>query len=254
MVNDGNWHHIAVTRDSVSGQMNLFVDGSLLAYGIGPPGPRTAPPGLRIGSMQTGTAEGFLPGTIDDVQLFDYVFSPAQVPTLMNHSPILSPISDTTVLAGRTLLVTNTATDPDLPAQMLTFSLAGPPSGATISSANGLLTWRPSMAQSGATYPLTVQVADNGSPSMTATQNFSVTVQRPAQPVEVPQFSSGVFGMQVSGDLGPDYQVYVTTNLNAGLAGWNRLLTTNPAALPFQFLDLATKNYGQRFYRVLLGP
>ena len=254
VVNDGNWHHIAVTRDSVSGQMNLYVDGSLLTYGIGPPGPRTAPPGLRIGSVQTGTAGGFLPGTMDDVQFFDYVFSPAQVPTLMNHSPILATISDTTVLAGRTLLVTNTATDPYLPAQMLMFSLPGPPSGATISSANGLLTWRPSMAQSGAIYPLTVQVADNGSPSMTATQSFFVTVQRPAQPVEVPNFSGGLFGMQVSGDMGPDYQIYVTTNLNASLAGWNMLLATNPAALPFQFVDPATKNYGQRFYRVSLGP
>jgi hypothetical protein len=89
---------------------------------------------------------------------------------------------------------------------------------------------------------------------MTATQSFFVTVQRPAQPVEVPNFSGGLFGMQVSGDMGPDYQIYVTTNLNASLAGWNMLLATNPAALPFQFVDPATKNYGQRFYRVSLGP
>jgi hypothetical protein len=110
------------------------------------------------------------------------------------------------------------------------------------------------MVQSGATYPLTVLVADNGSPGMTATQSFSVTVQRPAQPVEVPQFSSGLFSMQVSGDMGPDYQIYVTTNLNAGLSGWSYLLTTNPATLPFHFFDPATPNYSQRFYRVLLGP
>jgi len=167
-INDGNWHHVAATRDSVSGQMSLYLDGSLEATGPGPPRTRTAPPGLRIGSIQAGVTGGFLPGTIDDVQLFDRVFSSSEVPTLMNHSPALMLVSDTTILAGRTLLVTNIATDPDLPAQTLAFSLASPPSGVTIDSTNGLLEWRPNVAQSGATYPLTVQVADNGTPGWTA--------------------------------------------------------------------------------------
>ncbi|HWY32246.1 MAG TPA: LamG-like jellyroll fold domain-containing protein, partial [Candidatus Acidoferrum sp.] len=253
--NDGTWHHVAVTRDSVSGQMSLYLDGSLKATGPGPPGTRTAPPNLRIGSVQTGVAGGFLAGTIDDVQLFDRVFSPAEVPTLMNHPPALMPVSDTTILAGRTLLVTNIATDPDLPAQMLTFSLPSPPSGATISSTSGLFEWRPSVAQSGAKYPFTVQVADNGTPAMSATQSFSVTVLRPAQPATgVPQFSGGQLSLQVNGDAGPDYSIYATTNPAVGLANWTWLLTTNPAVLPFQFVDSATTNYGQRFYRVLLGP
>ncbi len=254
-INDGVWHHVAATRDSVSGQMSLYLDGSLETTGPGPPGTRTAPPNLRLGSVQTGVAGGFLAGTIDDVQIFDRVFSAAEVPTLMNHSPVLMPVSDTTILAGRTLLVSNLATDPDLPAQMLTFSLPSPPSGAAIRSTNGLLEWRPTVAQSGAKYPFTVQVADNGTPSMTVTQSFSVTVLRPAQPaIGVPLFNGGQLSLQVSGDAGPDYLIFATTNLAVGLAGWKWLLTTNPAVLPFQFMDSATTNNGQRFYRVLLGP
>jgi len=177
------------------------------------------------------------------------------VSTLMNHPPTLMPVSDTTIIAGRTLLVTNIAADPDLPAQTLAFSLASPPSGVTIDSTNGLLEWRPNVAQSGATYPLTVQVADNGTPGWTATQSFSVTVLRPAQPaIGFTQFNGGRFGMQVNGDLGPDYNIYVTTDLAAGPAGWTWLLTTNPAVLPFQFVDPAASNFSQGFYRVLLGP
>jgi len=251
-VNDGNWHHIAATRDSVSGQMNLYVDGSLQANGAGPPGTRTAPPGLRIGSVQTGTAGGFLLGTMDDVQLFDYVFSPAQVTTLMNHPPSLTAVFNSTILAGRTLLITNTAADPDLPLQTLTFSLQNPPTGAVINASNGVIQWRPAVSEASATYPLTVQVADNGTPVMTATQVFSVFVSPPAQPsVSVSSLGSGSFNIQVNGDMGPDYLIYATTNLSAG---WTWLLTTNPTALPFNFMDLAAANARQKFYRIVLGP
>jgi hypothetical protein len=253
-VNDGTWHHIAVTRDATGGHMSLYLDGVLRATGTGPPGTRTASPNLRIGSLQTGVAGGFLSGTIDDVQLFDQVFSPASVPTLMNHPPALAPLSDTSILAGRTLLITNIAADPDLPVQTLTYSLSNAPAGATIDPESGRLAWRPGIAQSGATYPLTVQVTDNGTPSMTAAQNFSVNVLRPVAPaIGRPQFSNGQFGLQVNGDAGPDYQIYITTNLASGPAAWTWLMTTTPPALPFQIVD-STTNGSQRYYRVSLGP
>ena len=96
----------------------------------------------------------------------------------MNHAPQLSPVSDAAILAGRTLLVTNLAADADLgPPRPLRSACPNPAGGGdgTI-PASGLITWRPSeiaFAQSGATYPLaTVQVADNGAPSLTATQSF----------------------------------------------------------------------------------
>jgi hypothetical protein len=253
-INDGAWHHVTATRDATSGQMNLYLDGSLQASTAGPLGTRTSPPDLRIGSVQTEVAGGFLTGAIDDVQIFDRVFSAAEVPSLMNHAPVLTPVAATNILAGRTLVVTNIASDVDQPAQTLTFSLLNPPAGATILATNGLLQWRPDMVQAGATYPLTLQVADNGTPAMTATQSFFVTVMPPAPPVlDAPQISGGRFTMQVNGDAGPDYQIYVTTNLAAGAAGWSWLMTTSPLVLPFQFVDPAT-NYTQRFYRVLLGP
>jgi len=58
-VNDGLWHHVTATRDSVGGAMNLYFDGALQATTTGPQGAKAAPPALRIGSLQTGVAGGF---------------------------------------------------------------------------------------------------------------------------------------------------------------------------------------------------
>ena len=52
------------------------------------------------------------------------------------------------------------ATDSDLPAQTLTFSLVGAPTGAAIDPASGVFTWTPSEAQGPGTYPFTVRVND----------------------------------------------------------------------------------------------
>ncbi len=255
LINNGAWHHVAATRDAVSGLMCLYVDGSLQASITGPTGLRAAPANLRIGSLQTGVAGGFLAGTMDDVQIFDRVFSAAEVPTLMNHAPQLAPISDATILAGRMLTMTNIATDADGMAQTLTFSLINEPNGVALSSTNGQLQWRPNISQAGANYPFAVRVTDNGTPSMSATQFFSVAVLEPAAPViEAAVYQNGQLNLQVSGDAGPDYSIYASTNLMASAGGWNWLLTTNPAALPFQFSDAMASVYRQRFYQVQLGP
>jgi len=82
-INDGNWHHLVATRDNTSGAMNVYVDGVPRGSGAGPTGPRTAPPTLRIGSIQTGVASGFLNGAIDDVRLYDRVLTASEVAALL---------------------------------------------------------------------------------------------------------------------------------------------------------------------------
>jgi hypothetical protein len=89
-INDGQWHHVAATRDAVSGRMQLYVDGSLQASAQGPNGIKNAPPHLRLGSIRSGAASGFLSGTIDDVQIFGRALSADEIPPLMNHAPALS--------------------------------------------------------------------------------------------------------------------------------------------------------------------
>lgn len=170
-----------------------------------------------------------------------------------NRAPVLAAIPGTSILAGRTLTVTNSATDPDLPAQTLTFNLLSAPAGATIDSGTGFITWRPTITQASATYGFSVVVTDNGTPSLSATQSFNVTVLRPAAPtLSAASMAGGSFQMSVAGDSGPDYSVYAATNLTG--APWSLVLTTNPPALPFLFADPSATNTPQRYYRVLLGP
>jgi hypothetical protein len=67
-------------------------------------------------------------------------------------------------------------TDTDLPAQPLTYSLgAGAPAGAGV-SAGGLFTWTPVAGQDGITHTITVIVTDGGTPALSGTNRFRVTV------------------------------------------------------------------------------
>jgi hypothetical protein len=168
-----------------------------------------------------------------------------------NTAPTLAAIANYTINPGYQLVITNTATDSDVPAQTLTFSLPVAPTNATIDPSSGVLAWRPLIAQAGSENAFSVTVTDNGSPSMSATQSFSVVVQ----PVTVPtnsavSYSDGVFQFEVSGLVGPDYIIQTSSNLT----DWESLYTNNPVAMPFQWTDSSASNSTARFYRILLGP
>jgi hypothetical protein len=150
-----------------------------------------------------------------------------------------------------TLLVTNTATDMDLPAQQLSYSLLTGPAGASINVNSGLINWRPAVSQANSTNLCIVTVVDDGLPSLSSTQNFLVKVNplnRPA--VGSAELSDGLFRLMISGNVGPDYTLQASTNLTS----WTSLFTSNSPAVPFYWVDEETGNYRVRFYRVLLGP
>ncbi len=87
-INDGAWHHLAATRDNTTGAIALYVDGVLRGSGTGATGDRTFPPGLRIGSLQTGG--GFLNGALDDVRLYSRVLSDSEL-TALAAGPLTAP-------------------------------------------------------------------------------------------------------------------------------------------------------------------
>ena len=93
-----------------------------------------------------------------------------------NTPPVLAAIGNRTATEGVLLSFTATATDTNVPAQTLTFSLdAGFPSGASITP-SGAFTWAPSEAQGPGSYPITIRVTDSGSPLLSDFETISITV------------------------------------------------------------------------------
>lgn len=91
-----------------------------------------------------------------------------------NLPPQLAEIPDQSVTEGSEFTYQLVATDADIPAQNITYSLSVRPEGLTVSSA-GVLTWRPNLAQAGRSHPVTVFAIDTMAGR--AERSFTVTVQ-----------------------------------------------------------------------------
>ena len=110
-----------------------------------------------------------------------------------NSSPVIAAIGDQTVNENETLTLQISGSDSDIPANQLTFALSGDaPAGATLDAANGQFSWTPTEAQGPGTYPITVQVQDNGNPALTGTQTFQVVVDEVNQAPTLPSFGGNL--------------------------------------------------------------
>ena len=99
----------------------------------------------------------------------------------IHNGPSLSQKSGVTIDAITTLIVTNTATDNDIPFTGLTYHLVNPPSGALIDG-NGIITWSPTTNQTGAS-TITTVVTDGAGTPLSATNSFNITVNAVTPPV-----------------------------------------------------------------------
>jgi hypothetical protein len=106
------------------------------------------------------------------------------------------------------------------------------------------------VSQAGTTNSITLKVADNGTPSLSATNNFTVTVNAITNPVVGPvSVLGGQVNLAVSGPQGPDYTVLTSTNLT----DWQILFTSNSPAIPITLVDTNSLDPA-RFYRIQIGP
>ena len=92
----------------------------------------------------------------------------------VNRAPQLDPIDNMMSLPGAPATFTATASDPDAPAQLLSFSLgAGSPSGASIDPTTGVFQWNPGAGQAGI-HLIEVVVSDDGPNPLTDSRSFFV--------------------------------------------------------------------------------
>lgn len=97
-------------------------------------------------------------------------------------APVLLSIPAQTVDVGKSfqLNIESFASDPNTPALPLRYSLGlGAPSGASINPTTGDLTWSLGANQQIGTYAITVHVSDNGSPPLSVSETFNVSVFDP---------------------------------------------------------------------------
>jgi hypothetical protein len=167
-----------------------------------------------------------------------------------NTAPTLVPIGDHVLTLGQSLTFTASATDTDSPPQTLTFSLGpGAPYGAAIDPATGQFSWTPATAPG--SRPIALTVSDNGIPSLSATQTFTVTVVLPPAFQDLsltgsqlafswPSLAGQLYQLEFKGDLTEP----LWTPLGAPVLGTGALLTMT------QDVTAAP----QRFYRIRLVP
>ena len=171
-----------------------------------------------------------------------------------NRPPVLGALADQSVPAGTLLTLTCAASDPDLPAQTLSFSLVPPaPVGAEINPMTGQFTWKPTQAQALKSYMITVRVTDNGKPNRGATGLFTVTVaQHPLAPrVERVSLTANGITIHWTGIVGRTYRVQFKHTLDD--PDWIDLDgdVTAEAGETLKQDDTAGASR-QRYYRVLL--
>lgn len=95
--------------------------------------------------------------------------------TEVNLPPRLTMADDYLVEAGLPFVLQASAEDPDLPSQTLGFSATGLPDGAALST-TGDLTWQPAEDSIGDQHVVTITVTDDGSPTMSDSGSFTLTV------------------------------------------------------------------------------
>ena len=235
-------------------------EGNALTYTLG----SGAPTGATVtnnGVFRWTPSETQGPGT----NLISMIVTDNGTPSLMamrsftvivvetnDHAPVLVAVADRTIHAMTTLTITNSATDADLPANVLTYSLdPGAPPAASVNSATGVFSWTPNDADADSTNSINLRVTDDGAPEKSGTRSFSVrVVSRPfIQSISISNATPIVGWSAIAGQV---YRLQYTPLFNN--AAWSDVsgdvaATGNSAFKP----DSGAANTN-RFYRVQVLP
>lgn len=172
----------------------------------------------------------------------------------VNDAPIFSSVADRTINPGVSLAIHASATDVE--GANLGYALVSGPVGCSVNPSTGTFIWRPTIAQSGTTYPVAIRATESGTGGLSSTLNFQTTVNPATTPpvstswIQGDGQSSPQVQLSMNGQLGPDYLVWASENL----VDWVNLTSATPATLPFVWTDTSASQYPKRFYQIRLGP
>jgi len=161
----------------------------------------------------------------------------------VNRPPVLAPIADQAAGVNQLVTFTATATDPDLPPNSLLFALSSSaPNGASIDAMTGVFTWTPTQDQAGQSYPLTVQVTDNGTPPLSDSESFTIDVAPCPFHDDLQGWTAGQSGGSTNPGsvVGQDCSAVLTEGDSfVVFLEQDFLIPTTPSAIQFTYADLA---------------
>lgn len=169
----------------------------------------------------------------------------------VNRPPVLGAVPSAIIHVGTTFAVMLSATDPDLPANVLNYTLVNGPAGATLNS-SGRLEWTPSPTSLGALTDFTVRVADDGAVPQSDEETFRITVVGPLEVLST-TVQAGEITVQWRAAVGSTYRVLSSPMLPG--VEWT-VLPGNVTATG----EIASKTHGLQpgsassFFRVELIP
>jgi hypothetical protein len=219
---------------------------------VGAPAGATIDPGTGVFSWTPAEAQG--PGTYPfSVRVSDGgVNTDASITlavTEVDAAPVLSGVpASATIPELSPYTFTASATDPDLPAQTLVFSLFGAPAGASINPTTGAFSWTPSEAQGPGTYSFNVRVTDGGATSsapiaLTVTElNNAPAISGVPASATVPELAAYTFTANATDiDLPPQTLTFTLVGAPAGASidattgefSWTPSEAQGPGSYPF---------------------
>jgi hypothetical protein len=172
----------------------------------------------------------------------------------VNTAPSLSAQTNVTIAELANLIVTNRATDSDIPTNTFSYLLLNPPAGAEIST-NGVITWTPTHAQAPSTNIFQTVVTDNGVPVLSATNSFTVFVTTsesvPPPTIQSITVTNGIAAISWSAVTGHTYRLLYNVEFDTN---WipipPDILATNSSITATDSVE----SIATRFYRVQLLP
>jgi regulation of enolase protein 1 (concanavalin A-like superfamily) len=158
--------HVNFTLDADGDQIALYTPDEQLVRLV------------TFGEQTANISEGLFPDGSESQSAAFITATPGapNVGQFANRPPAITPVAKQTVDEGQNLSFKIVATDSDVPAQTLSYSIKTGPPGATIDAQSAMFSWTPTEDQGPGSYLVTVQVKDNGTPVQSANVTFNITV------------------------------------------------------------------------------
>ncbi|HUR21230.1 MAG TPA: lamin tail domain-containing protein, partial [Vicinamibacterales bacterium] len=170
-----------------------------------------------------------------------------------NEPPVLAVITNRTAFPGDLVTFTNSATDPDVPTNTLSYSLgAGSPIDASIVPQTGVFSWPVPANQPVSTNAVTITVSDNGSPFLSNSRTFKIIVGASLRISSIVDAGGGSVTITAPAISGRNYTLVTKDELDA-TGGWPTTGTTQAATNTTVIFSVPATN-AQRFYRIILEP